>query len=240
VSGKSRTLAEPRGRTALTAQQRGGKAFTLLEVLVVLAIIALLLAATIPVVNSLSKSSGRKGAGSLLLGTIEQARTLALKDGRASYVVFPAEYPAGTAATSDKNIVSRYFYHSVAIFEDDAADPTKPKIQVTEWKVFPIGVSLRSEISYQPDPSDPAPDSGWIGDSFTFTPTGSTATLPFLKFNSAGAVESPPRSSGQIKLRFFEGYVTGTYEKPTNPKNFDESITINRLSGRANYTSAYP
>ena len=64
-------------------------AFTLLELLVVVGIISVLLVAVIPAVNSLSKSSGRKGAISNLLGAIEQARAQAIKDGRRTYVVFP-------------------------------------------------------------------------------------------------------------------------------------------------------
>jgi prepilin-type N-terminal cleavage/methylation domain-containing protein len=58
------------------------RAFTLIELLVVIAIIAILLVAVVPAVNTLSKSSGRKATASLLLGTIEQARAQALKDGR--------------------------------------------------------------------------------------------------------------------------------------------------------------
>ena len=209
-------------------------AFTLLELLVVIGIIAILLVAIIPAVNSLSKSSGRKGAISLLLGMFEQARTLAIKDGRATYVVFPAEYPAGTAATSNQEIVSRYFYHSVAIFEDDPIDPNRPRVQVTEWKTLATGLSLRSEISYSTS------NSRWTGGSFTFAPTQTAPTFPFLKFNSSGQVESPSPASGQVQLRIFEGYVTGTFEKATNSKNFDESIIVSRDSGRAIYTSANP
>jgi len=203
-----------------------------LELLVVIAIISVLLVAVIPAVTSLSKSSGRKGAISLMLGTLEQARSLAIKDGRNTYVVFPAEYPAGTAATTDQNIVSRYFYHSVGIFEDDV-DPTKPIVQVTEWKVLATGVSLRSDIS------DSGSSSKWAGASFPFAPTKSSPTFPFIKFNASGQVESPAPTNGQIQLRLFEGYVSGgASEHVTSAKNFDESITITTISGRPIYTSA--
>src|SRR5690349_3780981 len=68
-------------------------AFTLLEMLVVMGIIVLLLVALIPAVGPLSKSSGRKGAVNTVLGTIEQARAQAIKSGRPTYVVFPAQLP---------------------------------------------------------------------------------------------------------------------------------------------------
>src|SRR6266550_4228348 len=65
------------------------RAFTLIEMLVVLGIILLLLAAIVPAVTSLSKANGRKAAIANLLGGIEQARAEALKSGQATYVVFP-------------------------------------------------------------------------------------------------------------------------------------------------------
>jgi prepilin-type N-terminal cleavage/methylation domain-containing protein len=209
-------------------------AFTLLEMLVVIGIIAVLAVALIPAVSSLSKSNARKGTIGLLLGVFEQARGIAIKDGRATYVVFPAQYPAGTSATTDPNLISRYFYHSVAIFEDDTNDPPN-RLQVTEWKVFPTGVSIRSEISYSTSTAQ------WSGTTFNFTPTQSSATFPFLKYNSNGQVESPsptptPAPDGSIPLRVFEGSVSGTFEHPTNPKNFDELIRISPVSGRAVYT----
>ncbi len=211
----------------LSAKTR--RAFTLIELLVVIAIIAILLVAVMPVVTSLSKSSGRKGAISLMLGTLEQARSLAIKDGRSTYVVFPA----GTAAT-DPNVDSRYFCHSAAIFEEEE-DPANPgtfkQKQVTEWKILPTGVSLRSDISAAP----------WTTDiSFAFTPEGATKTekFPYLKFNPSGQVESPAPANNQIQLRIFEGYVSGGTEHVTSSKDFDETIMVTTISGRSTYTSA--
>ena len=195
-------------------------------------VIALMLVALLPAVTSLSKSSGRKGAVSLLLGVLEQARTLAIKDGRPAYVVFPA----GTPESTDQNLISRYLYHSVAIFEEQE-DPanlgTFKQIQITEWKILPTGISLRSDISASP----------WTTDvDFAFTPEGANKTekFPYLKFNSSGQIDSPTSTTGQIQLRVFEGYVSAGSEHVTSSKNFDESITITTVSGRSTYTSANP
>ena len=76
------TLARPRGRQG---------AFTLVEMLVVIVIISILLVAVIPAVNSLSKSSGGKAAVSNFMNVVEQARTLAITSGNATYVVFADE-----------------------------------------------------------------------------------------------------------------------------------------------------
>src|SRR5438093_8880429 len=114
------------------------RAFTLVEMLVVLGMIVILLSAMIPAVTSLSKANGRKAAMANLLGGIEQARAEAINTSQATYVVFPA-FGAGTAQST----LDRYNYKSYAIFEDNAANPGSVK-QVTPWKALPTGVALRA------------------------------------------------------------------------------------------------
>jgi type II secretory pathway pseudopilin PulG len=234
------TFAKPRGQNAFTWRERsplrscravvprlrdeGG--FTLLELLLVIGIIILVAAFVAPAFTSLSKSSARKAAIGDLLGGIEQARTQAIKDGRASYVVFAAQPVGGASTISDKNILNRYFYHSFAIFEDDAADPVNnPKSQLTPWKPFPVGVSLRSAISFAP----------WSSATFAFPPAGAPQSFPYLKFNANGEVESPGLASGPVQLGIFEGFVTGTSETATNSANFTQTVTISPHTGRAEY-----
>ena len=75
---------------ALAPALRGRlRAFTLVEMLVVLGMIVILLSVIVPAVTSLSKANGRKAAMANLLGGIEQARAEAIKSGQAAYVVFP-------------------------------------------------------------------------------------------------------------------------------------------------------
>lgn len=212
------------------ASRKGG--FTLIELLVVIGIISILLVAVIPVVNSLSKSGGRKAAISSLLGTIEQAHAQAIKDGQATYVVFPT-FTGGTQATLD-----RYHYKSYAIFEDDPAAPTAPK-QLTNWKTLPAGVALRS--------SGTGTLSGLTASTAltpAFTPTftpeaAATAVFQCIKFNSNGEVESPPSPPSNVTLTVFEGYVNGANEVITSAKDASgnpsalESINVARLTGRA-------
>ena len=205
-------------------------AFTLIELLVVIGIIAIMLVALIPAVSSLSKSSGRKGAVSNLLGAIEQARAQAIKDGRATYVVFPT-FTAGTQPTLD-----RYSYKAYAIFEDDPAAPTVPK-QLTNWKTLPVGISLRAAgagaVSALPNPTDSSALTPAV--SITFTPDATANPFRCFKFNANGEVESPPSN---VLLTVFEGYVSGGAEVITGSKNGTnplaiETITIAHLTGRA-------
>ena len=159
--------------------------FTLIELLVVIGIIAILLVAVIPAVNSLSKSSGRKAAISNLLGAIEQARSEAIKSGQATYVVFPTQLPGAPDAAT----IQRYCYHSYAVFEEDSANPGTQK-QLTAWKILPTGVSFRSKSDNAPQKNGgltPLPTA-----SFAFQPLNASAPFPFLKFNANGEIESPP------------------------------------------------
>src|SRR2546421_515648 len=97
--------------------RRDRRAFSLLELMAVIAILILVAAFISPAISSLSKSGGRKAVVGDLLGGIERARTQAIKDGRNTYVVFAAQPVGSASAITDKTILDRYFYHSFAIFQ---------------------------------------------------------------------------------------------------------------------------
>jgi len=201
--------------------------FTLLELLVVMGIILVALAALVPAVTSLSKSGGRRAAFNSLLGGIEQARAEAIKSGQATYIVFPI-FTSGTQST-----LERYNYRSYAIFEDDAANPGNVK-QLTDWKVFPTGVALRAAgtaaLSNLADPATLTP-----AVTFSLRPDASAAPFKCIKFNSNGEVQAP---AANILLGIFEGYVSSGSEIPTtkdgsgNPSAV-EYVAVSQFTGRA-------
>lgn len=220
-----------------TLQRRAG--FSLLELLIVLGIVAMALAALIPAVTSLAKSGGRRAALNSLLGGIEQARAEAIKSGQATYVVFPT-FGAGTAQST----VDRYNYRSYTIFEDNAASPGNVK-QLTDWKSFPVGVALRAAaytingasvgalLSYLQDP-------GWNPQP-PFTPdNGATLVFRCIKFNSNGEVQAPIFTPTQpVYFGVFEGYVTNngsevatTKDANGNPSAVDY-VMVPQYTGRA-------
>ena len=215
---------------ALVPALRGRvRAFTLIEMLVVLGMIVILLSALVPAVTSLSKANGRKAAMANLLGGIEQARAEAINTSQASYVVFPT-FGAGTA----QGTLDRYNYKSYAIFEDNAANPGSVK-QVTPWKALPTGVALRAAgtaaLANLADPAslNPAP-------TFSFTPDAGTPAFRCLKFNSNGEVEAP---AANVLLGVFEGYVSNGSEVVTSGKDANgnpaavEYIAVAQFTGRA-------
>jgi len=217
--------------TSVPALRGRLRAFTLIEMLVVLGIIALLLVAIVPAVTSLSKANGRKAAIGNLLGGIEQARAEALKSGQATYVVFPA-LTSGTQSTLD-----RYNYRSYAIFEDDAATPGNVK-QLTAWKSFPTGVALRAAgtaaLSNLADPASLTPSV-----TLSFAPDAGATPFKCFKFNSNGEVTAP---AANVLLGIFEGYVNSGTEIATtkdasgNPSAV-EYVRVSQFTGRAEPTA---
>jgi type II secretory pathway pseudopilin PulG len=209
-------------------------AFTLLELLVVMGIVIIALAALVPAVTSLSKSGGRRAALNNLIGGIEQARAEAIKSAQATYVVFPT-FTSGAQSTLD-----RYNYRSYAIFEDDAARPGNFK-QLTDWKSFPTGVALRAAgtaaLSNLADPTTLTPPA-----AFSFTPDASAAPFRCFKFNSNGEIQAP---AGNVLLAIFEGYVNNGSEVATtkdasgNPSAV-EYVMVSQLTGRAGPTQPAP
>jgi prepilin-type N-terminal cleavage/methylation domain-containing protein len=209
------------GRSGAQAEVCNQGGFTMLEILVVLAIMVLLLSALVPAVSSLSKSSGRKAAIANLVGGIEQARAQAITDSQATYVVFPT-FGSGTSQA----ILDRYNYKSYAIFEDDPTNPGAVK-QLTPWRSLPTGVSLRS-----------ASVGALATTTFAFTPLNTSASFPFLKFTTDGAIDpaSTSSSTNPLTLGVFEGYVASAADHDTSSSRFTETINIDRYSGRAEYS----
>jgi prepilin-type N-terminal cleavage/methylation domain-containing protein len=199
-------------------------AFTLLELLVVMGIITIALAALVPAVTSLSKSGGRRAARNALLGGIEQARAEAIKSSQATYVVFPT-FTVGAQFTLD-----RYNYRSYAVFENDAA--TGIAKQLTDWKSFPTGVALRAAgtaaLSNLPL---------WVPPpGFTFNPdTSASPAFRCFQFNSNGELQAP---AANVLLGIFEGYVNSGSEVATtkdgsgNPSAV-EYVIVSQFTGRA-------
>jgi prepilin-type N-terminal cleavage/methylation domain-containing protein len=230
ASAASRAAAVREGGPVTPERSVGG--FTLLELLVVMGIILIALAALVPAVTSLSKSGGRRAALNSLLGGIEQARAEAIKSSQATYVVFPA-FTSGTQSTLD-----RYNYRSYAIFEDDAAIPGNVK-QLTDWKSFPTGVALRAAgtaaLSNLADPATLTPSV-----AFSFAPDTSAAPFKCFKFNSNGEVQTP---AGNVLLAIFEGYVNSGSEVATtkdgsgNPSAV-EYLMVSQFTGRAEPTAS--
>jgi len=110
---------------------RQSAAFTLLELLAVVAIIGIMSALLTPAVRGLLGVSGPRGGVNILSAALEQARLSALESGVPSYAGLTVDTNAGHSA--------------VLVFRDPRGNETNKLVPVTRWVRMPQGVYHRSK-----------------------------------------------------------------------------------------------
>ena len=122
------TTTQNRSRKPMVAPPRA-HAFTLVELLVVVAIIAVMSTLLVPAVRGLVGVGGRRGGMNMLSSTIEKARLAAIEAGSGTaYVGFPF-------SASDKDAG----YSSVIVFRKDDAGAVTP---LSRWVKMPSGIFI--------------------------------------------------------------------------------------------------
>jgi len=147
---KASSICQPRRRNALcVGWNRAGlrsHGFTLLEMLVVAALIAVLSALTLPAMRGLVGASGVRGAVGSVLGTLEQARNAAIEAGTDVYIGFPAGGFDDDSLVRSSMIVVRG-PRPATDPEDDSFRP------LSRWIKLPTGVVIdASEANLVPPP----------------------------------------------------------------------------------------
>ena len=203
---------------------KSSSAFTLLELLVVVAVICVMLGLLAPAVASMTSPVGRKGAVTIVMNTLEQSRVSAIETGRETVVLFwKKNGVAGFPPDEPDGLI---------ILRKNEAGAWE---SISRWVKLPNGVLFQSEntssliLTTQADQSmlDAVPNT-------TAKPTASQSGA--VQFTTSGAVKSPSTPSSGLYIAFAMGQrKTGSNEMAFDKQKSGgkEVISLARYTGRS-------
>lgn len=226
--------------------QRRRPAFTLAEMLAVMGILTILLVVTVPAFRGLNQGGARRAAVNNLMGMLDHARTLAVSDGKATYVVF---YASGTQVSgAQTDVVNGPWGRAYALYEDHDNVSFNPE-QKTPWTYLPAGMAFKVD-SQIPSVTNKTPDGTFFPVSPAFATGGATTLqLPYWKFDNTGAIAESTlngNSSNATYLRvlMFPGSLKADGTEAATQQGASgsnlvaatlEEVDLNPVTGRAKY-----
>jgi prepilin-type N-terminal cleavage/methylation domain-containing protein len=199
------------------------RAFSLLELLAVTAIVGMLMALAVPAFSGFTSSAGRKGAVILVMNALEQARVSAIESGRDVVVLFWRKN-GSTGTQPDEPDALMLLRRNET---DTAWEPA------TRWIKLPSGVLFHSEDENSLIRGS-QPDSSLLSAVPGATPSASQTGA--LQFSASGAVKNPATSSAGLYIAFTEGQRasgSNTLAVDKEKSGGREVISLARYTGRA-------
>ena len=200
------------------------RAFSLLELLAVTAILALIAGLLAPALQGLTSPAGRKGAVTIVMNTLEQARVSAIETGREVVVVFWKKNGTDGSQPDEQD--------AMLILRKNDSEAWEP---ITRWIKLPRGVlfhgeDAESKILYDASGLEAVCDTSI--DSLPGNP--SKNTLGAVHFSPTGAVQLPSTSNG-LRIALTEGQRGADQTLIVNKQKDGghEIISLARYTGRA-------
>ena len=201
-------------------------AFSLIELLLVMAVIAIMLSLLLPSITGFNNTAGRRGAVNTLMNTFEQSRVAALEAGRPVYVVFRRR----TFPEPDAIMVFRQ--------PEDTSVGTWQYEQLTKWIKLPKTILLHKPGAVESLLSDSLIATSEFDVSRVPNPpllASDDRPLKVLTFNESGGVSFPSEKAYR-KLIITEGVrdASGS-EALVGTKGIGgfEIISLSRYTGRS-------
>ena len=217
----SAMIPRPHKRTSRT------KGFSLLEMLVVVAIMAVMMSLLLPAVAGFSSTAGRRGAVNILMNTFEQARVAALESGQTVYVGFAD----GNFPLEDMRYAAFIVFRTAT--EEEAA-AGKSYVVLKKWTKLPKNISFKNTAKSLVGQDELKKQ--FTGLASQLASTQSDEQFPYVAFNSSGAVDEP---SSNLRIFLYEGYYADNKDNFTRNKNVQastaglfEQISLSHYTGR--------
>ena len=203
-----------------TVKRPTSKAFSLVELMAVVGVMALLAVVAAPALRGLVGGGGRKQAVSQIIGALELARNTAIATGTNAAVVLPDSSFSRT----------NYSYRNLAVVAWNATNTNAVPTMVGSWISLPEGIAIF--------PNSIAPLSKSNVSLWLPPVTTNTSFQPVIVFRSDGALlenglGAYPATNG---LAIFEGTVSGVTVNRQGRTNVVETIVVSPFTGRARGT----
>lgn len=233
------------GRAGRTSRPGGGRAFTLLELLLVMAIIGIMAGVALPSMKGLQKSNIMANATRQLVDDLSRARATAIRERTTVHVIFvptniqatlPNPGPDRGALLDRKQwtnllsgIYTRYAMYAERTVGDQPGQP-HPRY-LGDWHQLPEGVTVAAWEFDAMDPQSraakPDVDRPFSFDKFNFpTVNGLEQQVPHLAFDSTGAllVYDRPRDDPQKVRVFWDEVISLARASVLVTRNLDGSL----------------
>jgi len=199
-------------------------AFTLVELLVVITLIAMLSLLIAPSLQGLLGVAGRRGGANALAGVLEQARLSAIESGASAFVGFPP-----SSAVSSEAAVSSVIVYRATTAAEQATNGGKAFAPVTRWQRLPKGVYLDpASIAKAADRSHSVSGLLPVLDGNALT------SISSLEFDRFGKVPGNPNAIRTLKVG--EGIFDGGQVTFKRSANDYYKLEVYPMTGRVRIT----
>jgi len=206
-------------------QPTSGRAFSLVELLAVVGIIAMLSVAAVPVMRGLGGSQSSRATAQILVSALEQARTAAILSGINAYLALPDD---GTTTMNPTNRFRTYaVIRQTADQDANGYDDYQTNVStnsgwvlLSKWERLPGDLMFSSTTLALLSPTNPS--------GLTFPGNSNSSTLRLIGFTPSGGLTDTNGTNGLL---------FASSAKVTNGRaNVADRIDISLYSGRVRYT----